>query len=173
MSSRTISLTGISRFFPFRNTFAVGADSMESLSILIFARISCTIATMMLQQKITTNVNWESGACARINATVAIRQRKLKNVQMFPKKMLPYVLEYFFGSLLFNPCSMRRAACSSVSPVFVSGEKRTISSASFVFSFLFFFFFVPAPFSASSFSVGTGGGVVSFSLILFSFRIRP
>ena len=56
-SSRTISSTGISFFLPLRSTFAVGADRMESLSIFTFARISCTMATTMLQVKISTNVN--------------------------------------------------------------------------------------------------------------------
>ena len=104
---------------------------MESLSIFTFARISCTIATTILQEKMRTNVNCEIGACARASATAANTQRKLKNVKMLPKKMLPYVLENFFGALFFSPCSLREATCASVKPKFLSGKKRTISASSF------------------------------------------
>ena len=76
---------------PPRMTFAEGEERMDSLSILRLARISWMIPQTMLQRKMRTKVNCVTGACASSSAIAAIRQSRLKKVQMFPTKMLLYV----------------------------------------------------------------------------------
>ena len=100
ISSTTIFSIGIVVGSPLRMTRAVGEDNIVNLSILRFALISCTIPKTILQRKIMTKKNCVSGALAISRAMTTKRHNRVKKVQILPKTILLYVLEYFLPFLL-------------------------------------------------------------------------
>ena len=85
-SSKTTSVTAISRIAPARFTIAVGADINDNLSIVFLALISWIIPIVILAVTIARNTKSEN-AWIEIRTPAIVKHKILKNVKIFEKKI--------------------------------------------------------------------------------------